>query len=412
MTTTMMMMMKTKMTITMTTKKKKPVVIFLTGGAWIIGYRMWGTLLARALVPFGILVVIPDYRNFPCVDIAGMVNDVDAAIQWVFDHVEEYGGDANNVTLVGQSAGAHIGEVIVAKKVLDWLRTEQKQHQPSPPLSSSELLIEMDQLKSTYSPQQIRGFISTSCPHNLVDMRRVFHKHGFNAHVQWSIFGGLGEGANDDINNDDGEGINYDVVVPPITRRYSLGLLEGLAPGVFERWSPYHLVMQCHTEYMSLPPRPSRRTTRTTLRRNNECRPALKDIFPKLCIIHGTADETVPVSEAIEFISLLNQLHIPTETRMYHGWSHTDPILEAPMCGDHSYHRDIFELVKLWTIDDNDDVCHDDSNSKEKKETNGNHNSRRKQRGVDIATFDERHPLLRPICPTVLVNIARYCNPF
>jgi hypothetical protein len=28
----------------------KAVVIFLTGGAWIIGYKMWGALLARALV--------------------------------------------------------------------------------------------------------------------------------------------------------------------------------------------------------------------------------------------------------------------------------------------------------------------------------------------------------------------------
>jgi hypothetical protein len=147
------------------------------------------------------------------------------------------------------------------------------------------------------------------------------------------------------------------------------------------------------------------------LRRDNECcRPALKDIFPKLCIIHGTADETVPVSEAIEFISLLNQYHIPTETRMYKCWSHTDPILEAPMCGDHSYHRDIFDLVKLWTMDDDDDKY--DGYSIE-KETNGKHNSRqRKQCVFDIATFDERHPLLRPICPTVLVNIARFCNPF
>ena len=411
-------MITTKTTTTkMTTKEKKPVVVFLTGGAWIIGYRMWGTLLARALVPFGILVIIPDYRNFPCVDIAGMVEDVDAAIQWVFDHVEEYGGDANNVVLVGQSAGAHIGEVIVTKKVLDWLRTERKQYQPPPheginnhSLSSKSM--ETNQLKSTYSPQQLRGFISTSCPHNLVDMRLVFHKHGFNANVQWSIFGGLGEG-NNNINNDGSEGTNDDVPAP-ITRRYSLGLLEGLAPGVFERWSPYHLVMQCHTEYMSLPPRPSRRTTRTTLRRDNECcRPALKEIFPKLCIIHGTADETVPVIEAIEFVSLLNQLHIPTETRMYHGWSHTDPILEAPMCGDHSYHSDIFELVKLWTLDNDDDNDDDNDGISIENETNGNHNSQQsKQRVVDIATFDERHPLLRPICPTVLVNIARFCNPF
>jgi hypothetical protein len=31
-------------------REGKAVVIFLTGGAWIIGYKMWGALLARALV--------------------------------------------------------------------------------------------------------------------------------------------------------------------------------------------------------------------------------------------------------------------------------------------------------------------------------------------------------------------------
>jgi len=55
---------------------KKPIVIFIVGGAWTIGYKMWGCLLARALVPFGILVIIPDYRNYPKTDIQGMVNDV------------------------------------------------------------------------------------------------------------------------------------------------------------------------------------------------------------------------------------------------------------------------------------------------------------------------------------------------
>ena len=54
---------------------KKPVVIFLTGRAWIIGYRMWGTLLGRALAPLGVLCIVdPDYRNFPRVNIEGMVS--------------------------------------------------------------------------------------------------------------------------------------------------------------------------------------------------------------------------------------------------------------------------------------------------------------------------------------------------
>ena len=106
--------------------KKKPVVIFLTGGAWIIGYRMWGTLLGRALAPLGVLVIVPNYRNYPTTDVKGMVDDVDASVQWAFDHVGEYGGDADGIVLVGQSAGAHIGGVVVATKVLDWLRGEEE----------------------------------------------------------------------------------------------------------------------------------------------------------------------------------------------------------------------------------------------------------------------------------------------
>ena len=51
-----------------TAPDKAPVLVFLTGGAWIIGYKMWGALLGRALCPHGVMVVIPDYRNFPQVN--------------------------------------------------------------------------------------------------------------------------------------------------------------------------------------------------------------------------------------------------------------------------------------------------------------------------------------------------------
>ena len=89
-------------------EEEKPVLIFVTGGAWIIGYRMWGCLLGRALAPFGVLVVMPDYTNFPKANIEGMVEDVDRSIQWTFDNIHKYGGDPSRVVLVGQSAGAHV----------------------------------------------------------------------------------------------------------------------------------------------------------------------------------------------------------------------------------------------------------------------------------------------------------------
>lgn len=89
--------------------------------------------------------------------------------------------------------------------------------------------------------------------------------------------------------------------------------------------------------------------------------------------------------EAIEFISLLAKLKIPTETKMYKEWTHTDPILEAPMMGNHLYHKDVYQLVCLWT--DNVQSHH-------------------------TTTFDEKHPMLQPICPSLLVEAARFCNPF
>lgn len=67
----------------------KPVVFFLTGGAWIIGYKMWGALLARALVPFGIMVVIPDYRNFPQTNVNGIIEDADLAVDWTLKNIRK-----------------------------------------------------------------------------------------------------------------------------------------------------------------------------------------------------------------------------------------------------------------------------------------------------------------------------------
>lgn len=48
-----------------------PVLIFITGGAYIIGYKAWGALLARRLSQMGVLVVCLDYRNFPQVSHPG-----------------------------------------------------------------------------------------------------------------------------------------------------------------------------------------------------------------------------------------------------------------------------------------------------------------------------------------------------
>ena len=235
---------------------KKPIVIFIVGGAWTIGYKMWGCLLARALVPFGILVIIPDYRNYPKTDIQGMVNDVDTSIQWVMDNAHKYGGDNKRVVLVGQSAGAHLATTVVARKVLDYLLSRDddssKNEEIKEEASDTKEELQYTPLKSTYKPWQLCGLVSTSGPLNLVAMEKVLHNEGIvSDKKQMKLF--LGEG----------------------------GLRD---------WSPYHLFQKCHELY---------NTKNENIKREQQKQ--LKDLFPKICIIQGTADKTVPESEASSY---------------------------------------------------------------------------------------------------------------
>jgi acetyl esterase/lipase len=85
-----------------------PVVIFVTGGAWTIGYKAWGALLARRLCGAGVMVACLDYRNFPQGSAADMLEDVNTGIAWVLRKAERHGGDPDATFLVGQSAGGQL----------------------------------------------------------------------------------------------------------------------------------------------------------------------------------------------------------------------------------------------------------------------------------------------------------------
>jgi prenylcysteine alpha-carboxyl methylesterase len=122
---------------------KSPVVLFLPGGAYMIGYKMWATLLAQALVPAGILVIAADYRNYPFGTVPAMVQDAEDVLQWTFEHCEEYGGDPNQIILVGQSAGAHLGMMAVLRR--HW---------------------------------KIKGFVGLSGVYNMREVTRHFARHG------------------------------------------------------------------------------------------------------------------------------------------------------------------------------------------------------------------------------------------
>ncbi|EEF28744.1 probable isoprenylcysteine alpha-carbonyl methylesterase ICMEL2 isoform X2 [Ricinus communis] len=96
----------------------KPVVAFVTGGAWIIGYKAWGSLLGKQLAERDIIVACIDYRNFPQGTISDMVIDASQGISFIFNNISEYGGDPNRIYLMGQSAGAHISACVLVDQAI------------------------------------------------------------------------------------------------------------------------------------------------------------------------------------------------------------------------------------------------------------------------------------------------------
>ncbi|XP_058183030.1 probable isoprenylcysteine alpha-carbonyl methylesterase ICMEL2 [Rhododendron vialii] len=100
------------------TNGPKPVVAFVTGGAWIIGYKAWGSLLGQQLSERDIIVACIDYRNFPQGTMSDMVKDASEGISFVCNHIAEYGGDPNRIYLMGQSAGAHIAACALLEQAI------------------------------------------------------------------------------------------------------------------------------------------------------------------------------------------------------------------------------------------------------------------------------------------------------
>lgn len=90
-----------------------PVLVWLHGGAFTFGSA--GEYNGRDLVRHNIIVVTVNYRlgpyGFFCLDVPTVtgnqgLKDQLAALQWIKNTISIFGGDANNITLAGQSAGA------------------------------------------------------------------------------------------------------------------------------------------------------------------------------------------------------------------------------------------------------------------------------------------------------------------
>lgn len=151
--------------------RPRPVVIFVTGGAWIIGYKAWGALLGQALSDRGIIVASLDYRNFPQGTVSDMVRDINTGVGWVFNEIACYGGDPERVFLVGQSAGAHLSAMALL------LQAACEARGPGA-------------ARLSWRASGLRAYLGVSGGYNLLDLVDHFHARGLSRSVFLSVMEG------------------------------------------------------------------------------------------------------------------------------------------------------------------------------------------------------------------------------
>ncbi|GMH26204.1 hypothetical protein Nepgr_028047 [Nepenthes gracilis] len=147
----------------------KPVVAFVTGGAWIIGYKAWGSLLGKQLSERDIIVACIDYRNFPQGTMSDMIKDASKGISFVCNNIAEYGGDPNRIYLMGQSAGAHIAACSLLEQAIQESGGEDS---------------------VSWSVSQLKAYFGLSGGYNLFNLIDHFHSRGLYRSIFLSIMEG------------------------------------------------------------------------------------------------------------------------------------------------------------------------------------------------------------------------------
>eukprot|EP00754_Rhynchopus_humris_P037103 Rhum_TRINITY_DN19205_c0_g1::Rhum_TRINITY_DN19205_c0_g1_i1::g.169532::m.169532 len=341
-------------------KKKYPVVIFFVGGAWIVGYKAWGALLSRLLSTAGIICFTPDYRNFPQATMSDMLQDYEDAIEWIVDHVAVYGGDPENITIIGQSAGAQLTLTTLL---------EAYRHLSKPGGEPATRSAAKRRVKLSQKLLSMKAFVGVSGPYNLPGLIPHFERQGLYSDVTDVIFeahgmlraasrrkaararprqssllssfcsvpssadsagdgslDGHGDGDSDSEpgrgaggDSDDGE---EDAAFLSTSETERLGGVRG--------YSPSHIVDDIAVRAALSPS--SRAGGGAVRSSNNGCAAAAAadPRLPPVFLVHGSQDQSVPCSESQRLSEKLRSHGFLSAFKILEGWSHTAPIIEGP----------------------------------------------------------------------------------
>lgn len=89
-----------------------PVMMFFYGGRWQSGNKKDYRFVGQAFASKGFIAVIADYRLYPEVYFPAFMQDAAKAFKWTHDHIDDYGGNSDNIFVSGHSAGGYIAVML------------------------------------------------------------------------------------------------------------------------------------------------------------------------------------------------------------------------------------------------------------------------------------------------------------
>jgi acetyl esterase/lipase len=105
-------------------RKDFPVLFFVHGGTWKSGDKKIYAPLGETFAAQGLGTVIINYRLSPKVKHPAHVEDVARAFAWTCAHIAQYGGRADDLFVMGHSAGGHLVSLLATDQ--SYLKAQQR----------------------------------------------------------------------------------------------------------------------------------------------------------------------------------------------------------------------------------------------------------------------------------------------